>query len=356
MKTEHFGFAVLVIMAAVAGTAHGTTYFVDSINGGDGESGIRAAAAWKSIEKVNATTFRPGDEILLKCGSEWTGQLHPKGSGEQGKPILIDKYGQGALPLIAGEGAPEKPVNAALYLYNQEYWDIKNIEITNFGGDGAKKFGVYVQAEDFGTVDHIHMINLVVHDVDGDLSLRYNGGIYWDVTGSSKPTNFNDVLIEGCHVYDVDRVGISNQSSYKDSSLSGEGDWFPSTNIVVRNNLVERAGGNAVVVRVAKAPLIEHNVFANNSVKVTGNAVYPYNCENALVQFNEAYGTKWQVGTPDASAFPLASTAYVTASAADVDGNAMGAQRFSLTVTGGTTYLGFLVRHVGIVQLGISYR
>jgi len=291
------------MMVVNGGAAGATTYFVDSVGGDDNESGTRVASAWKTIDKVNSTTFQPGDRILLKCGGVWKGQLHPKGSGADGNPIVLDKYGQGSAPLIAGEGAPDAPVSAALYLYNQEYWDIRNIEITNFAGDGMTKFGVYVQAEDYGTVDHIHMVNLVVHDVDGDLTLRWNGGIFWEVTGRGTPTNFNDILVEGCHVYDVDRVGISSQSIYRERTLTKNLNWLPSTNIVVRNNLVERCGGNAVVVRVAKGALIEHNVFANNSVKVDGNSNYPFNSDDSVIQFNEAYGTKWEVGTVDGSGF-----------------------------------------------------
>ena len=45
------------------------TYYVDSAAGNDGNTGTTLAKAWKSLVKVNATTFLPGDRILLKSGS-----------------------------------------------------------------------------------------------------------------------------------------------------------------------------------------------------------------------------------------------------------------------------------------------
>ena len=71
----------------------GNTYYVDSTLGDDNHNGTSLSTAWKTLAKINATFFSPGDRILFKSGSTWTGQLWPKGSGTEGRPILIDKYG-----------------------------------------------------------------------------------------------------------------------------------------------------------------------------------------------------------------------------------------------------------------------
>lgn len=44
----------------------GTTYYVDSTIGDDSNSGTSPETPWKSLDKVTATTFLPGDTILLK--------------------------------------------------------------------------------------------------------------------------------------------------------------------------------------------------------------------------------------------------------------------------------------------------
>ena len=75
--------------------AEGTTYYVDQDGGNDDASGTSEAEAWSSLDKINSVTFQPGDRILFQKGDVWTGQLSPKGSGEEGNPIFIGAYGEG---------------------------------------------------------------------------------------------------------------------------------------------------------------------------------------------------------------------------------------------------------------------
>ena len=276
------------------------TYYVDSWGGDDGRDGKSSVKAWRSLKNVNTTEFLPGDSILFKCNGIWSGQLWPKGSGKKGSPIVISKYSQGNLPIFNGEG---KVVNT-VYLYNQEYWELHNLEITNYRPDDTKlKRGIFILAEDFGVVHHLHINNLNIHDVNGDMSTRKNGGIILEIIGSQVPTWFDDVLIENCIVRDVDRIGINNFSSWMHRTLDENINWHPSLNIVVRNNFFQRCGGNALIIRVADRPIFEHNIFKNNGVHGTGNSNYTFNCDNALIQFNEAYLTHYTKGTPDGGGF-----------------------------------------------------
>ncbi len=297
-------FVFCFVAFVCAGPAVATTYFVDSVGGDDGESGIRVAAAWKTLGKVNSMNFEPGDRILFKSGTAYAGQLHPKGSGSRGNPITIDKYGKGPLPLIAGEGAVGLPGNAAVYMYNQEYWEIQNIEVTNYleGNSGLKR-GVYVVAQDYGAVHHIHLRNLVVHDVNGTLESKHNGGIFFEVLGDAKETYFDDFLIEGCHVYGTDRTGVSNKSTWDRRTFTDNGNWVPSLNVVIRNNVIENSGQNGLIIRCADGAVVEYNVFKGNGAKGTGNAMYPFSCDNTLVQFNESYGTVRNPGEVDGGGF-----------------------------------------------------
>ncbi|NIM49681.1 MAG: hypothetical protein GTO22_10625, partial [Gemmatimonadales bacterium] len=80
--------------------------------------------AWRSLEKVNDTTFQPGDRILFRAGCQWRGQLWPKGSGRAGSPIAIDAYGEGEKPVINGAGGAFE----AVHLRNQQHWQISGLE------------------------------------------------------------------------------------------------------------------------------------------------------------------------------------------------------------------------------------
>ncbi|MDA0194496.1 MAG: hypothetical protein O2887_05695 [Bacteroidetes bacterium] len=97
-------------------------YYVDSVNCNDTNSGHRPQEAWASLDKINATTFKPGDQILFKAGTSYQGQLELLGSGNAEAPIIVDKYGTGSKPAIHGNGEKLHTV----MLRNIEYWEIRN--------------------------------------------------------------------------------------------------------------------------------------------------------------------------------------------------------------------------------------
>ena len=117
------------LTATASAPDSGRVFYVDNISGNDDNVGTIRAKAWASLDKVNSVTFKPGDRILFKAGTVYTGQLKPKGSGKEGEPIIIDMYGVGNKPRIDGKGAHLDTV----LLKNVEYWEVNNLEVTNLG-------------------------------------------------------------------------------------------------------------------------------------------------------------------------------------------------------------------------------
>jgi hypothetical protein len=204
-------------------TASGTTnstpgfisYYIDALNGNDANSGNSSSTAWKNISKLNGMTIVPGTHIYLKTSTSWTGQqLKFNGSGTSSAPIVIDSYGTGNKPLLAGAGLTGE---AVVYLYNQSYIEINNLEITNspngaINGDffiglyqngnnplGADRRGVMVALDNYGTANHIYLKNLDIHHIKGQLGggstavngaiPKRTGGIFFDVLGSTETSS-----------------------------------------------------------------------------------------------------------------------------------------------------------------------
>lgn len=84
--------------AAVANSA----YYVDASTGNDNNNGRSPATAWRTISKVNASSFVAGDQILFKRGEVWREQLRNSSGGAAGKPITYGAYGSGQKPSIRG--------------------------------------------------------------------------------------------------------------------------------------------------------------------------------------------------------------------------------------------------------------
>ncbi len=272
-----------------------TVYYADSEKGNDENSGTSQRKAWRTLRRVNSTVFAAGDKILFKAGTNYKGQLKPQGSGSQSKPIIIDMYGDGNKPRIDGEGA----VLDALLLENTEYWEVNNLEITNLGPTRVNwRTGVRVLANNCGTLHHIHLKNLYVHDVNGSLVKETEGcGIYWECKGT-EPSRFDDLLIEDCHVVRTDRNGICGRTLFFGRSSN----WFPSLNVVIRGNLIEDCGGDCIKPWGCEGCLVEFNVVRGGRQRCQDYAagIWPWSCDNTTIQFNEVSHIK---GTKDGQGF-----------------------------------------------------
>ena len=302
------------------------TYYLDSSGGNDTLSGLSTNEAWKSLERANQITYQPGDSILLKRGSSWTGIFEPKGSGRDGLPIVISAYGSGEKPVIDAGGAVSdgQEYSATLRLFNQEYWLIRDIQVKNFGSSRLYRFAILVEGRDIGTLHGFTFINVKVSDVngiiknEGSLKARENGGLKMLISRSSDnakrvPSNFDGILVDSCVFMNTSRSGFFTVSAWKtrdlysnfgEQTMDGKtNEWYPSHNLVVRNSSFLSIGGNGLVTRVAESPLVEHNYFFKCGIHSTGNASYPYSCNNALWQFNEACYTDYSSGDADASGF-----------------------------------------------------
>ena len=278
---------VAVAARSYVSTEPHAAYYVDSAAGEDSASGTRPETPWKSLQKVNATTFQPGDRILLKSGSVWHGQLWPKGSGSEGRPIVLGMYGAGVRPQINGDG----PAEDAVLLKNQEYWEIENLEITNTGRVPAVRRGVHVMLENFGDAHHIYIRSLTIHDVNGSDAEKPNGGINYTSAGDAKPSRFVDLRIENNEIYHVDRSGIFGWSDRWQRSK-----WYPSLGVVVRGNMLSDIGGDGIVVVATDGALVERNVVSHANQRSEGYnvAIWPWSADNTVIQYNEAYETKGQ--------------------------------------------------------------
>ncbi|MCK5372405.1 MAG: right-handed parallel beta-helix repeat-containing protein, partial [Cyclobacteriaceae bacterium] len=255
-------------------------------------SGYSPQKAWASLDKINSMEFKPGDQILFKAGTEYVGQLEPKGSGVADIPIIINKYGEGKKPAIHGKG---KKLHTLL-LHNVEYWEIRNLEITNTGKERvAKRRGVKILAEDFGDCHHILLDSLEIHHVNGSLVKKDGGGsaIVWQNRGDSIKTRFVDLVIQNCHLHHCGRNGINSWGNIRRDS------WYPSTGVIIRNNLLEKIPGDGIVPIGCEGAIIEHNVMRDCpdilSHTEAAAGIWPWSSDNTIIQFNEVsdHRAKW---------------------------------------------------------------
>jgi len=78
--------------------------------GADNNDGRSPATAWRTISRVNAEPFKPGDVILLRRGDCWREQLLPRSGSEKGH-VRYGAYGSGHKPLLLGSVEKNDPAD-----------------------------------------------------------------------------------------------------------------------------------------------------------------------------------------------------------------------------------------------------
>ena len=344
----------------------GTTYYVDSIGGKDSNDGTSESKAFKTLDKVNDLNLEPGDTVLLKKGSVFEDQalkFTKEDSGTAEAPVKISTYGEGEKPKINTNGHGQWELNygnrldnvnhkwkgtvsSSILIEDTEYLEIEGLELTNdrkseTDTEQGKAYndayamdrtGVAGVAKDNGTVDHIVLNDLYIHDVTGNVYNKHmtNGGIYFIV---AKPTNegetgiarYNDVQIRNCSLNKVNRWGIAVGYTYQwgqfetgelpDATMAKYG----SSNVVIENNYLNHVGGDAITTMYLDRPLIQYNVSENAAEQINTTdyvqqqprldangkeigkqdvgagrvaaGIWPWKCKNAIFQYNECFKT-----------------------------------------------------------------
>ncbi|MFY9150549.1 MAG: right-handed parallel beta-helix repeat-containing protein [Prolixibacteraceae bacterium] len=283
---------IIVIAICLGSCTFHSTYYVDSDSGNDSNSGKSPEKAWASLEKVNSTEFKPGDQIFFKADTKYFGQLEVNGNGTETAPIIINSYGDGVKPAIHGKGQKRYTV----LLHNVEYWEVNNLEITNKGTDReAGRRGIIISAEDFGECHHIILDSLEIHDVNGSLVKKDGGGsaILWKNGGYSINTRFVGLVIENCHLHHCGRNGINSKG------YTQRNNWFPSIGVIIRNNLLEQIPGDGIVPIGCDGAIVENNIMRDCpdilSHEEAAAGIWPWSSDHTIIQYNEVsdHRAKW---------------------------------------------------------------
>lgn len=353
---------VIPVKATLKSGEGGITYYLDS-NANDNGDGSSEISAWNSLDQVNNHLFQPGDKLLIKRGSIFYGTLYPKGSGANGSPIIIDVYGHGEdKPLIDAGGKTfipqqknwqgpfvnlkdESTIGSAIYLYNQEYWEINNISVTNSREDNldSDRSGIRIEGYDYGVINHIYIRGCEVKDVKGfngqddiypvvptksdgtpmfpDLtdpgenpnnSKLFSGARTTHRTGginlatytarlseakndkgvveqaidkTKKVTTFNDILIENNTISNCTANGITT------TNVKGtlDDDAFRHTNVVIRNNSIDHVSRSGIIPLYTSGVLVERNLIDNfqSTIAGYGCGIWADRANDMVFQYNE---------------------------------------------------------------------
>jgi len=254
--------------------------------------------------QASSRTYGPGDRVLLERGKRFTGQLLIRGGGEPGRPVIVDAFGEGALPILDGNGLSD--YKGVLQIEDSGQIEVGNLEITNAFGTKTKSHGILVQDNSGEKHSHIYIRNCYVHHItsddtncsaeSGDKNL---GGIR---LAAKNGTLWDDVLVENNRIEYAGRSGITTSSwnkppppgSKEKYNLDDTSDCI--TNLRIRKNRIAYASGDGIKMCGTYKGLCEYNVahhcgYRDNAkpTEVSAGIWGGFKNIDCVFQYNEAY-------------------------------------------------------------------
>jgi hypothetical protein len=195
-----FLVAFVLVIGPVLVPAHtvyaaGNTYYVAK-NGSNSNPGT-LSQPWLTIQKA-ASTVKAGDTVYVRAGTyyEW---VIVSNSGSAGNPITFAAY-PGEYPILDASAIPDYGYPVAVFnIWNSAYVSLKGFEIRN----NPLYQGVYVYGD---SASNIILQNLKIHGTaDSGILIVHD----W---GSPVPAGtIPNVTIDGCEVYDTNRLSSSQE-------------------------------------------------------------------------------------------------------------------------------------------------
>ena len=266
--------SALTLFALHASAGAADTYYFNAEYGNDANDGRSAETAWKSLDRVKGIPLEGGDEVLLKRGAVFEGPLLIEGAeGSQERPVVVDAYGEGHLPVI---DASRTPPGVRVRL--SHFVEIRNIEITSDGGKAGTssglRSGVRIEAGAKGQCGNIRLAHLHIHDVFNNAA-GDGKGIH--IVEADQWYALGGISIEQCRIERTASLGVLVEKA---------------ENIVLLNNRFQQTGGPGCVYKHSRNLTIRSNAVDGSGSQLDprmrgrGSCMWAIGCKDVLVEHN----------------------------------------------------------------------
>ena len=88
-------------------TSIAQTIYISTTEGDDANDGFSEQSPLKTLARASELGQITGDQVRLKAGDTFFGQLEITGSGTATEPLMVTSYGEGEKPLLNGSLASD---------------------------------------------------------------------------------------------------------------------------------------------------------------------------------------------------------------------------------------------------------
>lgn len=266
-------------------------------DGNDNDVGTSNLTAWKTIGRVNSADLNPGDKVLFKGGSTYSGLLYlaPEDSGTSTSPVTVSSYGSGRATL-ANDGS--------IYGYNSGGFDINNLDFIGVAGGSSSGITFYVDSNDGTRFPKVRISSV---SISGFGSNGIEFGAY--------PSNTSSLAgYEGIEISDSTISANKNGGVFTYGRADQPGQHH--TGVIVRGcEVFGNPGstgntGSGIILSGVDGGLIEKNRVYNNGAGNTGTGAGPvgiwcYDAAQVVMQYNISHDNKTGPSNVDGGGFDI---------------------------------------------------
>lgn len=296
---------LIIIIVCISNVGRADNYYI-SPGGDDENTGASPSSAWRTISRVNAHTFKPGDNIYFEGGYRFRGSLHfnASDSGTATNPVTLSSYGTGRAVIYSGSGN-------GLYAYNCAGFDIRNINFEGSGPTTNNGNGISFYMNLGGGVK---LRRIYIHQVDVSGFGREGISIAsWHISKSG----FRDVRITQTRVFNNRLNGLDIWGYYEEPATDTT-EWshqnvfisnckfFNNSGDPNKNDLHSGSGaiiGNTNNVRIQYCEAHNNGWLCNFAGGPVG--IWVWDSNNAIIQFNESHHNLTGSTSVDGGGFDL---------------------------------------------------
>jgi len=306
--------ALLAAVLCAAVTALADDYYF-SATGNDTTGEGSQANPWQTIDKLNTLDLNPGDNVYFRAGDMFIGKImldvsdsatDPAGT-LTGAPVTLSSFGGDTRPVISS------PSDHGLHAVDAGGIEVRGLEFSG-GGNVTEASNTtnglfFENSQSHFRLQHVYIDDVVVHGF-GEAGIKVHA-----TNPSTHAGGFQDVRIIHTEVHDIGAHGILTSVS-SDSGMVIDGSTFDyqsraHADVYIAHNVVhhttgkiEKSGGNGIILPQVDGAIIERNVVHDDGGVAGGGgfAMWAWEANNVIIQFNEAYGNK-SLGGGDGGGF-----------------------------------------------------
>jgi uncharacterized repeat protein (TIGR02059 family) len=287
---------VLLLFFSIITSA--TDYYISS-SGNDANNGLSSSTPWKTIAKVNASSFLPGDTIFFKRGDTWREQLIVSSSGKISSYIVFTSYGAGLAPKILGSTIVTTWTrDAGNIWYSNDtvsdpyntgtYGNVGNIFFKELNGDlnwgRVKKVTKEALAIEYDWIwisNHIYIYSPTdpniryscvevtqrqkIIDINNAQYITFDGieiayAAKEGIAEASLIENHSGLVIKNCHIH---HIGVKN-------SLAAYGMEVWHSDMLIQNNTIHDCGRRSISLNIYKGNLTVNNIVVEQNILYHG--------------------------------------------------------------------------------------